>query len=339
MNHRNVSQDGRSFADLEGAPDWLVDDLMSPGGLMRIEGLEGTHKTWLALELVRAVATGQRFAGCFATRGAGVLAVLPEAHAEDLRDRWRRLIRRDLESPHRQSFEQAIEQRVRFSCVPFPDEDSDEAWTERLHAWVRSCDIPVEVLVVDSIAPRDSKDATAVERRRLATHAFAQATGIAVVLTRRRPAGGRRSPALGSDDGVRLELEPSRGTRSASKLTIVRAGAHSRSRFRLRFHAEFDRVELRCSELAASEESLILEFIQRQGGRMTRGQCIEFLFRRTGTSSRGEWNSVEGRVNRVLKRLVAAGALRNPWRGLYVEPDPDATSGAGRFARREAAGG
>ena len=55
--------DGLAFAQLRTEEHWLVDGLIRPRSVNLFQGDPGSMKTWLALELIRAVATGSPFLG------------------------------------------------------------------------------------------------------------------------------------------------------------------------------------------------------------------------------------------------------------------------------------
>ena len=70
---------------------WLVEPLLARAGVMGLAGEPGTAKTWLLLELARAVATGQPFLGRFATRQGPALIIDEENGETRLQRRLARL--------------------------------------------------------------------------------------------------------------------------------------------------------------------------------------------------------------------------------------------------------
>lgn len=56
-------------------PSWLVDGLIADGGLCVFSGDGGHGKSWLALTLALAVASGEKWLGHFAVRRGGVLII------------------------------------------------------------------------------------------------------------------------------------------------------------------------------------------------------------------------------------------------------------------------
>jgi hypothetical protein len=70
---------------------WLVEHLLARGGVMGLAGDPGTAKTWLLLELARAVATGRPFLDRFATRQGPALIIDEENGETRLQRRLARL--------------------------------------------------------------------------------------------------------------------------------------------------------------------------------------------------------------------------------------------------------
>ncbi len=70
---------------------WLVEPLLTRGGVMGLAGEPGTAKTWLILELAQAVATGRSFLQRFATRQGPVLIIDEENGEARLQRRLARL--------------------------------------------------------------------------------------------------------------------------------------------------------------------------------------------------------------------------------------------------------
>lgn len=75
----------------EQAPPMLIDEFLPAGGVMGITSYPGVGKTWLTLEVVRAVATGQKFLGRFPTRRGGVIFVGSDSSIFDYARQWKRL--------------------------------------------------------------------------------------------------------------------------------------------------------------------------------------------------------------------------------------------------------
>ncbi len=61
-----------------GADFILEPQLLAPGGTMALYGMAGTGKSWLAIELAFAIATGQPWLGIYPTRKSSVLIVQAE---------------------------------------------------------------------------------------------------------------------------------------------------------------------------------------------------------------------------------------------------------------------
>lgn len=77
----------KKFEDLE----WVVEKLLPGSGTIIISGQPGSYKTWLALDLVLAVASGNDAFGFLATSQAGVLIVDEENGPRLLQDRFKKL--------------------------------------------------------------------------------------------------------------------------------------------------------------------------------------------------------------------------------------------------------
>jgi hypothetical protein len=96
-NVLRAMMDGLKFAELPTEEHWLVEGLIRPRSVNLFQGDPGSMKTWLALELVRAVATGSPFLGTFDTRCGACLAIMMDSGEPDLVKQWRRLTARDNE--------------------------------------------------------------------------------------------------------------------------------------------------------------------------------------------------------------------------------------------------
>jgi DNA-binding HxlR family transcriptional regulator len=71
---------------------WLVEPLLSRGGVMGLAGDPGTAKTWLILELARSVATGRPFLDKFPTQQGPVLIIDEENGEARLHRRLARIM-------------------------------------------------------------------------------------------------------------------------------------------------------------------------------------------------------------------------------------------------------
>jgi len=71
---------------------WLVESLLPRGGVMGLAGDPGTAKTWLILELARAVATGRPFLDRFATQQGPALIIDEENGEARLQRRLARIM-------------------------------------------------------------------------------------------------------------------------------------------------------------------------------------------------------------------------------------------------------
>jgi len=83
----------RSTADLYAAPpvEFLVEGIIPLYSAVGLTGYPGTGKTWTALEMMRAVATGTPFLGKYPVKRAPVLFVGNDASYHDYAQQWRRL--------------------------------------------------------------------------------------------------------------------------------------------------------------------------------------------------------------------------------------------------------
>jgi hypothetical protein len=81
--------------DLRGidAPPLLIEDLLVASSICGLTALPGIGKTFLALEIARAVSTGGKVMGQFKVNGGpqGVLIIESDSSAADLAQQWRRL--------------------------------------------------------------------------------------------------------------------------------------------------------------------------------------------------------------------------------------------------------
>lgn len=82
-----------SSGDLYSAPpvDYLVEGIIPLYSVVGLTGFPGTGKTWFAMEMMRAVATGTKFLGKFPVRRAPVLFVGNDASLLDYATQWKRL--------------------------------------------------------------------------------------------------------------------------------------------------------------------------------------------------------------------------------------------------------
>ncbi len=79
--------------DLYAIPpvEFLIEDILPLYSIVGLTGFPGTGKTWLALEMMRAVTTGSNFLGKFQAKPAPVLFVGNDASLHDYAQQWRRL--------------------------------------------------------------------------------------------------------------------------------------------------------------------------------------------------------------------------------------------------------
>lgn len=72
-------------------PPMLIDGVLPRGSATGLTAVPGCGKTWLALEMMRAVATGGKFLNKYRAEQAGVLFVGSDASIYDYAQQWRRL--------------------------------------------------------------------------------------------------------------------------------------------------------------------------------------------------------------------------------------------------------
>lgn len=72
-------------------PPMLVEDFLTKGSVTGLTAMPGVGKSWLAFEIMRAVATGGKVMGEFQAEQAGVLFVGSDASLHDYAYQWRRL--------------------------------------------------------------------------------------------------------------------------------------------------------------------------------------------------------------------------------------------------------
>jgi len=75
----------------EKAPPMLIEEFLPAGGMMGITSYPGVGKTWLTLEIVRAIATGRKFLGRFPTQRGGVIFIGSDSSKFDYARQWKRL--------------------------------------------------------------------------------------------------------------------------------------------------------------------------------------------------------------------------------------------------------
>lgn len=75
------------------APPMVIESFLPAGGLMGITSYPGVGKSWLTLEVVRAIATGVPFLGRFPTTQGGVIFVGSDSSEFDYAFQWKRLTR------------------------------------------------------------------------------------------------------------------------------------------------------------------------------------------------------------------------------------------------------
>lgn len=75
----------------EKAPPMIIEEFLPAAGVMGLTSYPGVGKTWLTLEIVRAIATGRKFLGKFPTQRGGVLFVGSDASIFDYARQWKRL--------------------------------------------------------------------------------------------------------------------------------------------------------------------------------------------------------------------------------------------------------
>lgn len=75
----------------EKAPPMLIESFLPAGGVMGITSYPGVGKTWLTLEVIRAIATGQKFLGKFQVTRGGTLFVGSDSSVYDYARQWKRL--------------------------------------------------------------------------------------------------------------------------------------------------------------------------------------------------------------------------------------------------------
>lgn len=86
---------GDSLYDIK-APPMQIEDFLPAGGVMGITSFPGVGKTWVALEVARAVTKGDPFLGRFPVVRGGVLFVGSDSSLFDYARQWTRLTRGDL---------------------------------------------------------------------------------------------------------------------------------------------------------------------------------------------------------------------------------------------------
>jgi AAA domain-containing protein len=80
------------------AVDFLIEGLLPTHAICGLTGTPGTGKTWLAMEMARAVVTGTKFLGQFETRQAPALFIGSDQSLLDYAQQWRRLTKEAYDS-------------------------------------------------------------------------------------------------------------------------------------------------------------------------------------------------------------------------------------------------
>lgn len=75
----------------EKAPPMIIESFLPAGGVMGMSSYPGAGKSWLALEVIRAIATGQKFLGKFGVTQGGALFVGSDSSVYDYARQWKRL--------------------------------------------------------------------------------------------------------------------------------------------------------------------------------------------------------------------------------------------------------
>jgi hypothetical protein len=72
-------------------PPMLIEDVLPRGGVMGITSYPGVGKSWLALEMCRALSTGEKFLGHFPSKVGSALFVGSDSSLYDYARQWQRL--------------------------------------------------------------------------------------------------------------------------------------------------------------------------------------------------------------------------------------------------------
>jgi RecA-family ATPase len=217
-------------------PAMQIDQCLPVGGVMGITSQPGVGKTWLTMEIARAVSSGTPFLGKFESNRGGVLFVGSDSSLNDYAQQWSRLTRTTSEgSPG--AFEP-----VRFLIQSsFIFEDRDEVrqlirthqqfeWGEVTHE--PGTNLPhrergFHVIVFDTVSRLTrarQNDNTEMEEVFRNIRAIAEITGAAVVLLHHNPKRSEFNDGEGwrgatSQEGALdswIQLTPSRRSRRRS---------------------------------------------------------------------------------------------------------------------------
>lgn len=71
--------------------EWLVDGLIPEDAVVLLSGAPASFKTWLALEMVKSITTGEKFLGKFSTKSVNALIVDAESGERQLCDHFAKL--------------------------------------------------------------------------------------------------------------------------------------------------------------------------------------------------------------------------------------------------------
>ncbi|HKQ58305.1 MAG TPA: AAA family ATPase [Candidatus Eisenbacteria bacterium] len=113
------------FKSMEARPnDYLVHRIIRPGTVTLFQGAASSLKTWAALDLLRATATGTKWLGKFPTDQVASVGIFLDSSPEDLAGQWRRLTQEQEEQFARDAL---IEQEMTTEGIPVPSEEDPDA--------------------------------------------------------------------------------------------------------------------------------------------------------------------------------------------------------------------
>jgi len=296
---------------------WIVLNLL-PCGLTLLVGKPKAAKSWFALLLAIAVATGQKAFGYFDTVQSKVLGLFLEDSEESLRERLDILIENTSQALANLDFA--------FDCSPFAGGGIDQ-----LVAYIESHP-ETKLTIIDTWARfrpqrKSGVDLYTEDYADLATlHSIAKTHGIAIILVHHAKKGSTDDPydsVLGStalsgatDTTLLLQRQPG----SDNGVLLCRGRRLRDQAFAMAFADGVWMCDGPREEVALSEASQnIREFLATVDGPQTLTQISQ------GTGRK--YDAVKKQVSRMVKR----GEIeKSVIRGRFMLPDEDAIYGDGR---------
>jgi hypothetical protein len=115
-SHPYVLSDPHQYRNLS-EPPMLIEGFLPEASVMGLTALPGVGKSWLVMEMMRAVATGGKFLGEYPSKRGGVLFVGSDSSLYDYARQWRRLTDTEYRSHHTAGDLDEVEPNVPYESV------------------------------------------------------------------------------------------------------------------------------------------------------------------------------------------------------------------------------